>query len=122
MRAGTGVRARPARIMAVSDEAARADLLAALLADTTEYDVIFVESVENAYSRVKQLVPDLVILFLDVNDEAPCQVLSMLQLDQETSAIPVVTWLANREPGAFEELIAAVTHDPRHPLAAFVAN
>jgi len=113
---------RPARIVTVSNDDARAELLAALLADAIEHEVIFVESLEHAYSRVKTLIPDLVILFLTIDDAAACQVLSMLKLDRETSGIPVVTWVANRTPGAFEEVVAAVGLESTHPFTAVVAS
>ena len=62
------------------------------LADTGDYDVVIVESAARAYSHIKRVVPNLVILCLDVNDPDGCHVLSMLKMDQATSWIPVVTY------------------------------
>lgn len=57
-----------------------------------DHDVVFVESIANAYSHIKRLSPDLVVVCLSADDADGCQVLSMLKLDAETSRIPVVTY------------------------------
>jgi len=75
----------------VSGHPPRAELLDLLLADTHDYDVIFVDSFAHGYSRIKRVAPDLIIVFLEVDDAAGCQLLSMLKMDRHTSAIPVVT-------------------------------
>src|ERR1044071_8785581 len=56
------------------------------------YDVVFVESNEHAYSQIKRVQPDLVILCVRIDDMEGFQVLSMLKLDEETRAIPVLTY------------------------------
>src|SRR5712671_5125770 len=77
-------------LVAVSGERQRAELLDALLVDENEYDLIFVESVAGGYSRIKELTPDLVIVCLETEDVAACQLLSMLKTDRDMSAIAVV--------------------------------
>jgi len=62
------------------------------LADAGDYDVVIVESAARAYSHIKRVIPNLVVLCLDVNDPDGCHVLSMLKLDSATSWIPVVTY------------------------------
>jgi CheY-like chemotaxis protein len=56
------------------------------------YDVVFVESNQHAYSQVKRVQPDLVILCMGIDDSDGLQVLSMLKLDGDTRDIPVVTF------------------------------
>ena len=56
------------------------------------YDVVFVESNEHAYSQIKRVHPDLVILCVVIDDMDGFQVLSMLKLDEETRSIPVLTY------------------------------
>jgi CheY-like chemotaxis protein len=56
-------------------------------------DVVFVESTAHAYSKIKRVRPDLVILCLSGDDVDGCQVLSMLALDNDTSRIPVLTFV-----------------------------
>jgi PleD family two-component response regulator len=71
--------------------------LDALLVATSDYDVIFVESIAHSYSRIKQVVPDLVIISSEVDDVATCQLLSMLRVDRRSSGIPVLTCATFRE-------------------------
>jgi DNA-binding response OmpR family regulator len=54
------------------------------------YDVIVNAETEHAYSQIKRTNPNLVILCVGVDDPLGLQVLSMLALDEETSAIPVL--------------------------------
>ena len=56
------------------------------------YDVVLVESVANAYSHIKRVQPDLVILCVRFDDVDAFHVLSMLKLDGDTRNIPVVTY------------------------------
>src|SRR6266567_2236509 len=67
------------------------DLLENVL-DAGHYDVVFVESSEHAYSQIKRVQPNLVILCIRIDDPDGFQVLSMLKLDHETSRIPVLTY------------------------------
>jgi PleD family two-component response regulator len=60
--------------------------------DAGHYDVVFVESSEHAYSQIKRVQPNLVILCVRIDDGDGFQVLSMLKLDEETRSIPVLTY------------------------------
>ena len=84
--------ASPVRVVAVSDDALRSTLLDALLADGNPHDVVFVESLARAHTRIRQLLPDLIIVFMRIDDEDACRLLTMLEIDREVAAIPVVTW------------------------------
>jgi CheY-like chemotaxis protein len=46
---------------------------------------------QHAYSQIKRVQPNLVILCMRIDDTEGFQVLSMLKLDQETRGIPVLT-------------------------------
>ena len=61
------------------------------------YDVVFVESNAHAYSHIRREKPALIILCLDMNEREGFHVLSMLKLDQDTRAIPLVTCLSEYE-------------------------
>ena len=61
------------------------------------YDVVFVESNDHAYSHIKREQPSLIILCLDMREREGFQVLSMLKLDDETRAIPLLTCLSEYE-------------------------
>jgi CheY-like chemotaxis protein len=65
-----------------------------------DYDVVFVESTAHAYSRIKHVAPQLVIVCLSTDDMNSFQVLSMLKLDRETSRIPVVTFTVDSVDGS----------------------
>jgi len=65
--------------------------------DAGHYDVVFVESSEHAYSHIKRVQPNLVILCMRIEDRTGFQVLSMLKLDDETRRIPVLTYTTEFE-------------------------
>jgi PleD family two-component response regulator len=67
------------------------------------YDVVFVESSEHAYSHIKRVQPNLVILCMSLEDGGGFQVLSMLKLDDETRRIPVLTYATEFEGQEVEE-------------------
>jgi PleD family two-component response regulator len=71
------------------------DMLETVL-DAGHYDVVFVESSEHAYSQIKRVQPNLVILCVRIDDADGFQVLSMLKLDAETREIPVLTYTSER--------------------------
>lgn len=65
--------------------------------DAGHYDVVFVESSAHAYSQIKRVQPNLVILCVRIDDAEGFQVLSMLKLDDDTKAIPVLTYTTEWE-------------------------
>jgi CheY-like chemotaxis protein len=78
------------QIVVVSKQSQLNGLLETVL-NAGQYDVVFVESTEHAYSHIKRLTPHLIIVCLDIDDLDGFQVLSMLKLDSDTRHIPVVT-------------------------------
>ena len=71
--------------------------------DAYHFDVVFVESSEHAYSHVKHVRPNLIILWLGIGDPDGFQVLSMLRLDDETRTIPLLTYVSEYEGHATNE-------------------
>jgi CheY-like chemotaxis protein len=67
------------------------------------YDVVFVENNANAYSQIKRVQPNLVILCVRIEDLDGFQVLSMLKLDADTREIPVLTYTTEFEGQETEE-------------------
>jgi DNA-binding response OmpR family regulator len=100
-------------VVAVSRETQRNRFLGELLFDTDEYDGIVVGSLEHGYARIKQEKPDVVIIYVAVDDEAVCRLLSMLTLDPETAAIPIVTWTERFDGGGLDYFIADFIADAR---------
>lgn len=65
--------------------------------DPGHYDIVFVESGAHAYSQIKRVRPQLVILCMRIEDLEGFQVLSMLKLDEDTIKIPVLTYTTEYE-------------------------
>src|SRR5678810_1487269 len=55
------------------------------------YDMVFVESGDRAYSQIKRVIPNLVILCTRIEELDGFQLLTMLKLDPDTRDIPVLT-------------------------------
>ena len=87
------------QVVVVSKQSQLNGLLETVL-DAGQYDVVFVESTEHAYSHIKRLTPHLIIVCLDIDDIDGFQVLSMLKLDSETRNIPVVTCTVSYDNGS----------------------
>ena len=120
---GNQITSRPLRsVVAVSGDPQRAQLMDALLADVDLRDIVFVESIARGYSRIKQLAPDIVVVLLGDDPAPACQLLSMLNLDRDTSDIPVVTWMTRHEETEFEELLAQLDQDWSSPRVAIQMN
>jgi len=109
-------------VVAVSDDQERVALLDALMADTNDYDVIVLESIACGYSRIKQVTPELVVVCLGIDDGAAWQLLSMLAMDGDTAAIPVLTWAARRGTTQFEHIMAELNQDSLSHITAIQMN
>lgn len=87
----------PQSVVAVSGDLLRAELLDALIADENDYGPIFLEPMTGAYSRIKEEMPDLVIVYCEADDDvAACQLLSMLSMDADLSGVLVVTFMSGQ--------------------------
>src|SRR5881396_1152075 len=84
------------KVVIVNGSAEILDLLETVL-DAGHYDVVFVESSARAYSQIKRVQPNLVILCVRIDDLDGFQVLSMLKLDADTRDIPVLTYTTEYE-------------------------
>jgi CheY-like chemotaxis protein len=71
--------------------------------DAGRYDIVFVESSAHAYSQIKRVQPNLVILCVRTDSMETFQVLSMLKLDDDTRNIPLLTYTADVEGQSTEE-------------------
>jgi hypothetical protein len=95
----------PLRVVAVSDDALRIKSPDLLLADGNPHDVTFVESLAGAYRRIRQLVSDLIVLFMRIDDEGACRLLTMLEVDRGLYGVPVVTWAIGESEGETNHVI-----------------
>jgi DNA-binding NarL/FixJ family response regulator len=112
----------PSSVVAVSNDALRPELLDRLFVDDNDYDVIVVESIERAYSRIRQVQPTAVVVFMNIDDVDACQLLSMLHIDHELRGTAVLSCTTSPDAGAahhwddFEE--RCHTRDAGQPLAS----
>lgn len=79
--------------------------------DAGRYDMVFVETGEHAYSQVKRVQPDLVILCTRIEHLDGFQLLTMLKLDPETRDIPVLTYTTEYEGQDFDAAIAQLAEE-----------
>ena len=112
----------PRSVLAVSEKPERAALVDGVLADVSEFDVVVVESIAHGYSRIKALMPDLIVIFVDIDDVAACPLLSMLKLDRELSRIPVVTCATRYGNSEFEEIMAELIAESSYEGCAMQLN
>jgi PleD family two-component response regulator len=79
--------------------------------DAGRYDMVFVESSERAYSQIKKVVPNLVILCVRIEHPEGFQLLTMLKLDPDTKNIPVLTYTTECEGQDFDTAISQLAED-----------
>src|SRR5207244_13588805 len=79
------------KVVIVNGSAEILEVLEAVL-DAGHYDVVFVESSRHAYSQIKRVQPNLVILCVHIDDAEGFHVLSMLKLRSGTRDIPGLTY------------------------------
>ena len=91
------------KVVIVNGNAEILELLETVL-DAGHYDVVFVESSQHAYSQIKRVQPNLVILCVRIDDAEGFQVLSMLKLDAATRDIPVLTYTTEETEESEEEV------------------
>ena len=84
--------------------------------DAGRYDMVFVESSDRAYSQIKKVVPNLVILCARIEDLDGFQLLTMLKLDDETRDIPVLTYTTEYEGQDFDAAISQIAEDEEEML------
>ena len=93
------------KVVIVNGSAEILELLESVL-DAGHYYVVFVESSAHAYSQIKRVQPNLVILCVRIDDLDGFQVLSMLKLDPETRDIPVLTYTTEYDGQQSNEEVA----------------
>jgi CheY-like chemotaxis protein len=79
--------------------------------DAGRYDMVFVESGEHAYSHIKQVLPNLVILCTRIEHLNGFQLLTMLKLDPDTRDIPVLTYTTEYEGQDFEAAVSQLAEE-----------
>jgi PleD family two-component response regulator len=83
---------QPLRTVALVSSSSHAGVLDAVL-EAGDYDVVFIESIDRAYSQIKRSSPHVIILCVDMDDARCFQTLSILKMDDATSQIPIITYV-----------------------------
>ena len=79
--------------------------------DAGRYDMVFVEPGDRAYSQIKKVLPNLVILCTRIERLDGFQILTMLKLDPETCDIPVLTYTTESEGQDFATVLSQVADE-----------
>ena len=79
--------------------------------DAGRYDMVFVESSDHAYSQIRRVLPNLVILCARIERLEGFQLLTMLKLDPETRTIPVLTYTTECEGQDFDAAISQLAEE-----------
>ena len=106
------------KVVVVDGNAEVLNMLEAVL-DAGRYDMVFVESSNNAYTQIKKVIPNLVIVCARLEHLEAFQLLTMLKLDPDTSDIPVLTYTTEYEGQDLEGVIARMAEeDEELPLTS----
>jgi PleD family two-component response regulator len=84
--------------------------------DAGRYDMVFVESSDRAYSQIKKVLPNLVILCTRIEELDGFQLLTMLKLDAETKNIPILTYTTEYEGQDFDSAISQLAEEEEELL------
>jgi PleD family two-component response regulator len=84
--------------------------------DAGRYDMVFVEPGERAYSQIKKVLPNLVILCTRIERLDGFQILTMLKLDPDTARIPVLTYTTEHEGQDFDTVLSQWTDEDESPF------
>jgi CheY-like chemotaxis protein len=92
-------RSSTARTVVIVNGCSRMSEVLDTAVDVGLYDVVMVESIGHAYSRIKKVQPDLAIISIQMEDMDGFRVLSMLKLDPDTRRIPILTYTSDGAEG-----------------------
>lgn len=108
------------KVVVVNGSAEALSVLETLL-DAGHYDMVFVESADRAYSTIKRVLPNLIVVCTRVEALDGVQLLTMLKLDPETRVIPVLSYTSEDDNQDFDAVISDIAdeqgHMPQRPAA-----
>jgi len=105
------------KVVVVDGDAEVLGMLEAVL-DAGRYDMVFVESSDHAYSQIRKVLPNLVIVCANIEHPGAFQLLTMLKLDAETRDIPVLTYTTEGADHRFESAVSQPAEDDEDLLPA----
>jgi two-component system cell cycle response regulator DivK len=106
-----GIKATPVqKVVVVNGNSDVLGMLESVL-DAGRYDMVFVESGDRAYSRIKQVLPNLVILCTRIDEPVGFQLLTMLKLDPDTRHLPVLTYTSESDGQDVDDAATQLTEE-----------
>jgi PleD family two-component response regulator len=110
--------AEPGKVQKVVVVNGNTDVLGMLetVLDAGRYDMVFVESSDHAYSQIKKIVPNLVILCTRIDELEGFQLLTILKLDDDTRDIPILTYTTEYEGQDFDTAISQLAEEEEELL------
>lgn len=105
------------KVVVVDGNAEVLGMLEAVL-DAGRYDMVFVEASDHAYSQIRKVLPNLVIVCANVERLEGFQLLTMLKLDADTRDIPVLTYTSDAPDQCFESAASPFADDDDEMLPA----
>ena len=93
----TGLSTLPAQTVVVVNGSTDVVGMLETVLDAGRYDMVFVDAGDHAYSQIKSVHPNLVILCTRIEALDGFQLLTMLKLDADTRDIPVLTYTTEYE-------------------------
>ena len=103
------------KVVVVNGNAEALSVLETLL-DAGHYDMVFVESADRAYSTIKRVLPNLIVVCTRVEALDGVQLLTMLKLDPETRVIPVLSYTSEDDNQDFDAVISDLADEQGHML------
>ena len=101
---------KPAKILIVDDNQQNCELLDAYLADE-EHEIEFAYNGEEAILKVREFMPDLVLLDIMMPKVSGYEVCQQIKSDAATKSVAVLMVTALRESGDIERAVAAGADD-----------
>ena len=105
------------KVVVVDGTAEILGMLEAVL-EAGRYDMVFVESSDHAYSQIRKVLPNLVIVCADMERSEAFQLLTMLKLDPEPRDIPVLTYTTESDDPRFDDTASQLPDDEEDLLPA----
>ena len=103
------------KVVVVNGSAEALSVLETLL-EAGHYDMVFVESADRAYSTIKRVLPNLIVVCTRVEELDGVQLLTMLKLDPATRAIPVLSYTSEDDNQDFDSVISDIADEQGHML------
>ena len=98
------------KILYVEDNVSNFELIRQVLADYTQFELLWAADTRNGYELARAERPNLILLDLHLGGEPGANLLTQLKRDESTAPIPVVVVSADATPSHSQQLISLGAH------------